>query len=205
VGLLSDPDRYTARNRGARSLLTGIALCGVCGATVHAGGANTHQKRIYRCSAGYNGHVSRSAAPVEQWVSKVVVNILSRPDAAELLADDDQPDIEALRSEARVLRLRLDQSATEFADGVLTASQLRAMTGRLRSKIATIEAQMADAGRTDVLGPLVQADDVRAVWEALSTDRQRVVIDVLMTIKIMPPGRGRRTFDPETVIIEPRV
>ena len=31
-----------------------------------------------------------------------------------------------------------------------------------------------------LLGPLVQADDVRAAWEALSTDRQRVVIDALM-------------------------
>jgi hypothetical protein len=64
---------------------------------------------------------------------------------------------------------------------------------------------MADAGRVDVLGPLVLAGDVRAVWEALSVDRQRVVIDALMIIRIMPPGRGTRTFRPETVIIEPRM
>jgi site-specific DNA recombinase len=56
-----------------------------------------------------------------------------------------------------------------------------------------------------VLGPLVLAKDVRAVWEALSTDRQRVVIDALMTVRLMPPGRGTRTFRPETVIIEPRI
>jgi site-specific DNA recombinase len=204
VGLLSDPERFTGRSRGARALLTGIALCGICEATVHGGGANRYGNRIYRCSGSY-GHVCRTAEPVERWVSEVAIARLSRDDATELLRDDNRPDVEAARSEVRVLRLRLDQSATEFADGVLTASQLRTMTERLRHKIATIEAQMADAGRTDVLGPLVQASDVRKVWEALGTARQRVVIDALMTIKIMSAGQGRRPFDPETVIIEPRV
>jgi hypothetical protein len=52
---------------------------------------------------------------------------------------------------------------------------------------------------------LVGAGDVRAVWEALSTSRKRVVIDALMIIKLMPPGRGTRTFRPETVIITPRM
>jgi site-specific DNA recombinase len=193
VGVLSDPDRYTAKNRGARSLLTGIALCGVCGATVHAGGANTHQSRIYRCSGPprYNGHVSRSAAPVEQWVSEVVIARLSRDDAAELLRDDNRPDVEALRTEAAALRARLDQLATEFADGVLTASQLRTATSRVKSKLATAEARMADAGRTDVLGPLIQAGDVRAAWEALTVDRQRAVIDALMIVTLMPPGHDQ--------------
>ena len=137
VALLSDPDRY--RRRGARALLTGIAFCGVCGATVHAGGANTRQSRIYRCSAGYNGHVSRSAVPVEDWVSEVAIARLSRPDAIELLHDDNRPDLEVLRREATVLRARLDEIAAEFADGVLTSSQLQndhiqspVLTGRCR-------------------------------------------------------------------------
>jgi hypothetical protein len=111
-----------------------------------------------------------------------------------------------LRSEATALRARLDQLATDFADGDLTSSQLRTATSKLRSRIATIEARMADAGRVDVFGPLVRARNVRKAWEALSTDRQRVVIDALMIIKIMPPGQGVRTFDPaKHVIIEPRV
>jgi site-specific DNA recombinase len=42
---------------------------------------------------------------------------------------------------------------------------------------------MADAGRVDVLGPLVQARDIRTAWETLSTDRRRAVIDALMMIK----------------------
>ena len=90
-------------------------------------------------------------------------------------------------------------------DGELTASQLRTMTGRLKGQIAAVEAQMADSARVDVLGGLVQAADVRASWGLLSVDRQRAVIDALMVVKLLPPGRGTRTFRPETVILEPRV
>ena len=59
----------TRARAGSSPLLTGIALCGVCGATVNAGGRNgpTGRKglRIYRCTASY-GHVSRFAEPVER-------------------------------------------------------------------------------------------------------------------------------------------
>jgi hypothetical protein len=138
-------------------------------------------------------------------VSEVVIARLSRDDAADLLTDDKRPDIAALRTERAALTLRLDQGATAFADGELTASQLRTLTGRLKSKIAAVELEMADAGRVNVLGPLVSAKNVRKAWEALGTERQRKIIDFLMIIRIMPPGRGKRIFDPETVVIEFRI
>jgi site-specific DNA recombinase len=205
AGLLSDRQRKTTNGRRGRALLTGIALCDECGATVRSGGSGSHQSRIYRCSASNNGHVSRSAAPVEEWVSEVVIARLSRPDAAELLRDDKRPDIEALHAESAALRSRLDQLATDWADGAMTSSQLRTATSRLKTKLAAVEAQMADRARVDVFGGLVQAGDVRAVWEALSVSKRRGVIDALMTIRLRSPGKGVRTFRPETVIITPRI
>ena len=171
---------------------------------MNAGGANTRQRRVYRCSAK-PGHLSRAAAPVENWVSEVVIARLSRPDASELLRNDKRPDIDALRTEAVTLRARQDQLLTMFSDGELSMSEHRKSRSRVQSKLAAVEAKMADAGRTDVLGPLVLAGDIRAAWEALSVARQRMVIDALMIVRIMPPGRGTRTFRPETVIIEPRM
>jgi DNA invertase Pin-like site-specific DNA recombinase len=62
VDLLTDPRRRTGPTN-ARALLTGVALCGVCGATVHSGGAAvTQQTRVYRCRT--MKHFSRSAQPV---------------------------------------------------------------------------------------------------------------------------------------------
>ncbi len=196
VDVIRHPDRRHG-TPGARALLTGTGLCGVCGATVHGGRSRAGQ-RIYRCRADY-GHFGRQAEPVDEFVSAVVVARLSRPDAHELLRPPTSVDTDAIRQEVQAARSRLDGLAVDFADGVLTAGQLRTATERLRERIDSLERQMADVGRVDVLGPLVATGDVGKVWNALSVDRQRVVIDTLMHVRLHPPGRGRRTFDPSTV------
>jgi hypothetical protein len=126
---------------------------------------------------------------------------LSQPDTRALLTDQRHPDIAQLRDRALALRQRLDSLAVDFADGTLTGSQLRTATARVRQNLTAVEAEMADAGRVDVLGPLVAAADVQAVWDALSVARRRAVIDLLMTVTVHPAGRGKRHFDASTVTI----
>lgn len=200
--VITNPSRSTA-GRSPAHLLTGIAVCGVagCGATVHAGGNSRKSVRAYRCS-GSTGHFARMAEPVEEFVSQVVIARLSRADARELLIKRPTVDTDALHVKAVGLRERLDSLAIEFADGDLTASQLRTATERIRSQLATVESELADAGRVDVLGDLVGADDVAAVWKSFTTERRRAVIQTLMRVTLHPPGRGTRTFRPETVGIE---
>jgi site-specific DNA recombinase len=197
--------------RGAKRLLTGLGLCGGCGATVHAGGAFGRYP-MYRCSAYTRSpdgkadrsvtHVTRKALPVEAYVCDVAVGWLSRPEAADLVIDRGHPDAKALREQAATLRDRRENLAVDYADGTLTKSQMRTANERLSAQIAEIEAQLADAGRVDALGPLIAAADVAAAWRALSVAQQRVVIDMLMTVRLDPPGRGVRVFRPETVRIE---
>jgi len=55
-----------------------------------------------------------------------------------------------------------------------------------------------------ILGDLVTAPDVRAAWERLSPARERAVIDVLMTVRLLPGGAGRKWFDPAYVQITPK-
>ncbi|MFF5214782.1 recombinase family protein [Micromonospora sp. NPDC000442] len=196
VELLTDPSRANPA-RGGKGLLTGVALCGVpeCGATVHRGAAPARRGReghaTYRCRAAL-GHVGRAVGPVDWWVTEVVIGRLERPDAALLLADDKRPDAVKLRREARALRTRLDNLAGLLADGTLTETGVRRESAKLRAKLEEVERQQADAGRADILGPLINAPDVRAAVEALDTDRLRVVIDTLMTVTLLPPGRGVR-------------
>ncbi|MGH8571201.1 MAG: hypothetical protein ACREX8_01320, partial [Gammaproteobacteria bacterium] len=95
--------------------------------------------------------------------------------------------------------------AAEFADDVaMPASMVRTMTTQVQAKLSEIEAEIADAGKVSVLGCLIGADDVRAVWNGLDLDRRRAAINALMTITLHSPGRGARTFDPGTVEITPR-
>jgi hypothetical protein len=209
VELLGDPARRTAPKSG-RALLSGLALCGwtdpateePCGSTVH-GGRNPQGQRTYRCRAA-TGHIVRKAEPVDEWVGHVIVARLSRDDAAELLVDTERPDAEEPRSRAMALRTRLGSLAELLADGTLSATEIRSASARLKAELAEVEAQMADAGRVDVLGPLVNAEDVAATWADLDTDRQRAVVATLARVVLLPPGRGTRTFRTATVVIEPR-
>ena len=71
-----------------------------------------------------------------------------------------------------------------------------------RSRLETLEDEIADAGRVDILGPLIAAENVAAAWDVLTVARQRAIVDMLATVILHPPGRGTRTFRPETVEIE---
>ncbi len=142
---------------------------------------------------------------MDDFVTAVVIGRLARPDAHTLMrARDtvDTVDTAGIRQEAQAARERLDSLAVDFADGVLTAQQVRTATERLRAKIAAYERQLADAGRVDVLSPLLTGTDVRKAWDALSIDRQRTVVATLLHVKLFPPGRGTRTFRPETIGLE---
>lgn len=198
--------RKTGRVTHRLYLLTGVARCVVCGATMRAGTNGDGTRPTYVCSARHEGrkvaHVTRKTEPVDNYVSALVVERLARPDARDLLIDHERPDVEGLRDEAQTIRARLDSIASEFADGVLTASQLRTLTERLRANLAAVEGQLADAGRVDVLGPLVGAEDVAAAWDALDMDRRRAIVSLLMDVTIMRTRQGGRTFDPESVRIE---
>lgn len=206
--ILTNPDRANPA-RSERRLLTGIAHCGgrteageECGAMVH-GGANPQHQPTYRCSVAY-GHIGRRSEPVDEFVSEYAIAFLSRPDAVDLLVDDDQPDVDALRTELSTLRTRLEEQAREHALGNITTLQLRAGTDVLRRRIEQVDGALGDLAQVSILGPLVHAADVREAWDALDAERQRAVIDRVMVVTLLPVGRGTRTFRPETVRIERR-
>jgi site-specific DNA recombinase len=106
-----------------------------------------------------------------------------------------------LNGEAVALRARLDGLAVSWADGALTDSQLRTMTERLRQRLGEVEARMTASSRAPVLAGLAGAADVAAKWAALPLDRRRAVVDALMTVTILPTGRGRG-FDRDSVRVE---
>jgi site-specific DNA recombinase len=201
VHMLKDPARRTTGTSG-KYLLTGLAKCGVegCGAGAHAGGAARPGVRAYRCG-GSTGHFARKADPVDEWVSEVVVKRLSRPGARSLLVKPGV-DTRALRREALAIDQRIGSILRLVGDGTFTEAEARAEKGLLRAQRDELQVRIGDAGRVNVLGPLIEASDVRAAWAGYDVDRQRAVIDLLMTVTLYPVGRGTRTFRRNTVGIE---
>jgi site-specific DNA recombinase len=195
VAKLTDPDRRTntATGPAPRWLGSGIYRC-PCGAVMRVHKAGDHAGRpVYRCQETGKGHVSVPVAPMDDLVRRVVIEKLSRPDAADLVAAPvTGVDVAALRAELATCRDRLEEIASDYEDDKITRTQFLTRTDKRRAKMATIEAQLAEATEVSPLAPLIGADDVAAAWEALSMGQQRAVIGALVTITVQPAGRGRR-------------
>jgi site-specific DNA recombinase len=203
--LVTDPKRRTSTGNRAAYLLSGIAVCAVCGGPITSagiGGGNT-RRHLYRCRANYCTAVMRDWA--DQYVTGVIVDRLSRPDAGELLVDHQAPDFDALAGEERALREILDGAAADYAEQRIDRSQMLIITDRTRGKLARVVAAQQHTSRAPVLRELVEADDVRAAWEGMGLDRRRAVVKMLMSVQIARGGSGRHGFDPSKVMIDWRV
>lgn len=183
-----------------KHLLAGVAKCGVCGAnmvTAYLPG----KVRTYACTTGK--HVARNAETIEEQVSETILTVLDSAPLPSLTADKKAPKYSELSKQADTLRRRLDSLAVEFADGDLTASQLRAATDRMQGKIADIEQSMAKRSTSAALAPLAGSTDIRKTWESLSIARRRSIIDALAVVTVHP-SKNRRKPEPESVEVRPR-
>jgi site-specific DNA recombinase len=209
--VLEDPTRRTNTTVARRWLLSGLAVCGVCGAPVFAtaSGRRRH-KPVYTCRG--SRHVVRDAGACDQLVTAVILERLSRPDARELLVPDRRADTAALHLRDAALAERLVELGRLYGDGTIDAPQLQAATASIRVQRERITAELAAASRGSVLAGVVDAGDPARVWEGLDLSRRRAIIDTLATVTILPARKGRRPgwragesyFDPATVRIEPK-
>lgn len=195
--------QYVLLNRprpsfAAQRLLTGIATCGICGATVHAGGRSRGMGAVYRCSKGR--HLTRDLADVEAYVEAVILARLRHRSVARALAPQ-APDLGPLRKEAEQLRGRRDALADDLAlDEVTLARRVRAINARLDE----IAAEEAAAMRGHRLAGFAAAVDVEALWVSADMATRRAIIETLVTVELLAVGRGTRTFRPESIVIAPR-
>ena len=193
VAMLTDPTRRTTTGNRAGYLLSGWARCGKCGGHITSAGIKRHDggyRHIYKCRARHC--TGRRRDWCDSYVAEVIIARLSRPDAADLLVDRDLPDLAALQQEQTALRVRLEDLAADYGDGVLDRAQLRAGTERIRARLAEIGESLQHTSRGPILAELVDADDVREVWEGLSLDRQRAVAQTLVNVTLHPGGAGTR-------------
>jgi hypothetical protein len=184
--------------RGRKWLLSGIALCGVCGHPVTSR-TSARGKRQYACIASGCFKINRDGEKVDAVIIETVVRRLAKPDAVELLlADEPEEDAETQREQRRALEDGLARLGKDFATAPATFRQ--SALAEIQEKLDAIDDRLQDQGKVNVYEGVIGAKDVRKAFDRLDLGRQRTIVDALMTITINTVGKGTaRVFDPDAI------
>ncbi|MFP8960051.1 recombinase family protein [Streptomyces nanhaiensis] len=211
VAVLSDPERRTTPGNERRYLGSGLYLCGVCadGTTMRCTTSSTRAGGVMIPSYGcrLRKHLTRRTDPLDDHVVLTILDRVSGPDAAGLLARQPDPvDVAGAQADMRQARAILDQLAAALGAGEMDMQEWRVASQAAKGRLERAEQALAGAVRADPVAALVAAQDPAAAWNGLDLSRQRAVLDALMTVTVLPAPRGRRPggsyFDPGAVRID---
>lgn len=169
-------------------LLSGIALCGVCGAPMKSGKATNRDKTtrtVYRCGGTetvtvvvkgketpverpLKGHPNRNAEPIDEKVQEYVIARLLREDVADLLHPTDDDDEQVTLAEQAVnLRAQMDELVEAYRARGLTIDVFTSTMSLLQRDLEAVEDKRKPATAAYVLDGLTDAaseEELRAVW-----------------------------------------
>jgi hypothetical protein len=202
--ILNDPDRRMGPGAAPKWLGTNIYLCGTCttdgGPKVHVNVRRGGRTPAYRCKE--RNHSIRNVEHTDKYVIGAVLRRLAQPDAVDLLVPaKPDVDVKALRTEAAAIRANLNELAADKALGLINRTQLIAATTKGNARLAVIEEELQNAIVESPLAPLIEAADIEKVWDDLPLSHQRLVVDHLVTVRILPVTRRGSGFDPASVDI----
>ncbi len=209
---LKDPSRLTVSNpRGPapRHLLSGIALCGECGARMKAATNMSRIPRAYTCRTEGCMRVTVTADRVDERVAAVLMALFERPDfQASLAAAHERretaatrgPDVAALIGE-REAELDVVEKLREA--GELTLRAYAAETKRIEDAIERLRSQQAAGVSSPALRRLLTAATLQAGWENADLLDRREVVRLLLDVTINRASVRGRNFDARRVEVRP--
>jgi len=193
---LEDPRRNNVRDRSLKYLLSGLAKCGECGGRMRV--LKNRGYYAYSCFEKFCTSVRNTY--LDDFVTALVHERLSRPDFLELLATPPAAEKADPLAEVRALKERLDGFYAASAAGEISPGGLAAIESRLLEEIKAAEGRAVATRVPGVLRRVVGGDIVGR-WADLEIGTRREVVDLLMTITVNRTVRGSR-FKPERVAIE---
>ncbi|MFE7947372.1 recombinase family protein [Streptomyces sp. NPDC057426] len=192
VAILKDPSRKTTPGAQPKWFGSLIFRCGAPGCTETMRVTKTGRLQLpsYRCRLQHGG--GRRAQMVDDYIEDLIIERLSRPDAADLLLPGPEDvDVAALQIESEQIRRRLTDLAGAFGAGQITMPQFTEGSDVARAQLEGVNRQLARAATRDPLVPLVGAPDVRKVWKSMGLQERRTVLRELLDVTLHAPRPGR--------------
>lgn len=190
--ILDDPRRKTNRvGTERRHLLSGIAVCGVCGS--RARGRNL----AYFCP---NGCVTKARATTDSIVIGVIEARLATVDLEPPRPRNDEPAIDTRVIE---LRARLQTIEGDYDSGLIDGRRYATSSEKVRAELLQAEKQRAvNVGRSALQSLTTNGDPVEAFRTAPLAVR-RAVIDALLRVTLLKRDtHSAGAFDLDSVRLE---
>jgi len=208
VALFADPNRSKVKGGERRYLLTGLLVCGACGARLVAR-PRDDKRRCYVCASGPSftgcGKIRVLSEPLEELVVEAVLERLDTPELCQFIETNQRPttdsdaDLEALR----VLDGRMSELAAMWAAGELDRTSWAAARDRLTADRERIQQQLRTTVPTSLDVYSATDGTLRRRWPKLDRDAQRSIIAaVIDSVTVGPAVRGRNYFDPGRVTVD---
>lgn len=184
--VLNDPARRTFPGAGRRHLLSGVALCGECGAPVKV--RISAQVPYYSCSRSAR-HPMRHRDRVDELVTELALRRLEKPDAAALLGRDTGGERQALVSRRARTEALMRSRGELHAQGLLSDTEFAAGRRQHLAELDEVREALAALDATGGLSGLLAAP--REQWGKLDTAGRRAAVGALMAVTLFPGRRGR--------------
>ena len=189
--VLRNPARKISPGPARKHLLSGYLRCGVCGGPMvvsYSGGVRG--RAVYRCTPGNGpGHVSRTVAALDEYVTRMVLGYLSQP---ENVIPPPGEDTTLAHTRLAAITAELDELAELVGQQQISARQMAIASAPLEAEAQKLRERIDAALVVDALGAFRGAEDPAEVWEQLDLDRCRNVVSRLVaSITVNPAPKGR--------------
>jgi site-specific DNA recombinase len=155
-------------------------------------GGQKNSKRRYVCRV--TPHLARVGQPIDDLVTATILERMTQPDAAKLLASTGV-DVSGLSVKREALQRKLDGLVEQFDADAIDTAQFGEASRRTRAKLAEIDRALADATRTSPAAALVAAGaDAWQAWQDMSPTQRAAAVDELMTVTVLPAARRGEKF-----------
>jgi site-specific DNA recombinase len=209
---LTDKSRLTVvapRGPAPRHLLSRIATCGECGATLHAATNMSRIDRAYTCRAEGCMRVTVVAQRVDDMVEAVLGQYFGRADFRGALTAAFRRREDAIENGAD-LGVLIAEKEAELAEadalqdaGELSLRTYARVTKRIETEIEGLRSQQVVGVRSAAVRRLMTAESLAQGWEDADLTDRREVIRMLLRVKVNRATVRGRAFDRNRVKVTP--
>lgn len=200
--VLKAEGRSKERDGAVVHVLSGIVTCELCGAMLRVD-RGRGGRLYYQCK---KRHIGIGKAELEEYVQEVVFARLGREDFASLLVDNLGDDVRAAEEEAARLRATLEGFYEQARPTVPEAERLSPIgLARMEREYEPLISAAESRAKKLRVPPVLRAvvgPGIRSRWPEMEMGQQREVIRTVMSVRVLPIGRGRRIPPEGRVVID---